>query len=401
MRIKEFNTQKITTNITMSKTKILMTSIVATILITGMIFMSSPQVFAGGPPPTITFCHSEDHEEEVWSVKTNRGHNGWHNGHEANGDHLIDDGQGGSHHASEMDEEACLALNNEDPIDGEKTWTHTDYNWEFCPGVVNPDDHLCYEDTEPPFTNNIDFITADINNEEHDVLADPLDQDNEGKYTVFAQVHSNNNEFSNTNPGAFYALTTVDVLADVDGLRVWENYGKCINQDPEDGPDAMDLKLISPADKPTRAVKAAIADPAGMVTEITEDLYDSDAITFNGVDDYDLKGFDTGDGFFDAMCDNDEMIAELIEIEEDVYEEGFTYEVNAALRIANDLDGDTVLDNQDNCPLDVNLDQADTDSDGAGDVCDVCVGDDFADTDNDGFLCFEDPDDNDDTNPGP
>ncbi len=35
-----------------------------------------------------------------------------------------------------------LEITAADPIEVEKTWTHTDYNWEFCPGVVNPEDQL-------------------------------------------------------------------------------------------------------------------------------------------------------------------------------------------------------------------------------------------------------------------
>jgi hypothetical protein len=52
--IKQFNAEKITTNLTMPRTKILITSIVATILITGMIFMSSPQVFANPQESEVT-----------------------------------------------------------------------------------------------------------------------------------------------------------------------------------------------------------------------------------------------------------------------------------------------------------------------------------------------------------
>ncbi|MBN2454177.1 thrombospondin type 3 repeat-containing protein [Candidatus Woesearchaeota archaeon] len=59
--------------------------------------------------------------------------------------------------------------------------------------------------------------------------------------------------------------------------------------------------------------------------------------------------------------------------------------------VPGDADGDGILDENDNCPLDSNADQADTDSDGAdgvGDVCDNCPLDsnaDQADTDSDGI----------------
>ena len=52
--------------------------------------------------------------------------------------------------------------------------------------------------------------------------------------------------------------------------------------------------------------------------------------------------------------------------------------------VDNDLDNDTIVNAQDNCPNDANADQADNDNDGIGDLCDD-------DDDNDGIL---DEDDN-------
>ncbi len=53
----------------------------------------------------------------------------------------------------------------------------------------------------------------------------------------------------------------------------------------------------------------------------------------------------------------------------------FTATESAALSVVpsieGDSDGDTILDEVDNCLLDINTDQTDTDSDGEGDVCDV------------------------------
>ncbi len=46
----------------------------------------------------------------------------------------------------------------------------------------------------------------------------------------------------------------------------------------------------------------------------------------------------------------------------------------------SDSDGDGIIDEDDNCPTVVNVDQADADGDNVGDVCDICT-----DTDNDGF----------------
>ena len=200
-------------------------------------------------------------------------------------------------------------------IEAEKSWTHTDYNWDEICEIVETSPSVFEEVCRP----------ANINND--DVLADPLDQDGDDKYLVNAKVHPKNNKFQNTNPGAFYALTTVDVKADVDGLTVWENYGDCTD---------FELKLLSPAHKLERAVKVAIADASDDVTELTDNIYDGIGGSITSIDvssahveitdpiaagstvyvlvkfKNDLKGFDTGDGTFDEMCHNDEMVEATI-----------------------------------------------------------------------------------------
>ena len=493
MAIEQFNAEKIITKITIPKTKILITLIVTTILITGMIFMSSPQVFAHKIDTELNFvlsdnsvyegtdvlmtgtvttidtpagggpnnpAHMAENPVNVGTGKIEQGYNfdeslasvcPAHHYHDISSTTPVDGdftklfdttglgGQtlvfrahyttsGGPHGTATFSGTDCTSLEitaGGDPIEVEKTWTHTDYNWDpVCdislgvPGFVNPADGMCY--SEDTFVNDIGFRPANINNVEDDVLADTFSQDSDDKYLVGSNVHPTKDEFQNTQPGAFYALTTIDVQADVDGLTVWENYDDCIDQGvlPAGADDLMDLKLLAPADKPSRAVKIAIADSSRDVTEITDEIYDGIGGEITSIDNNsahvdilreipagstvyvlvkfqdDLKGYDTGDGFFDGMCDNNEMVSELVEEPDDVYTPDFSDLANAALRIGNDYDGDTITNNQDNCPLDANLDQADTDSDGAGDVCDVCEGDDFADKDNDGLLCFEDPDDN-------
>lgn len=60
----------------------------------------------------------------------------------------------------------------------------------------------------------------------------------------------------------------------------------------------------------------------------------------------------------------------------------------------DDIDGDYVCNSQDNCPEDLNVDQADSDGDGWGDLCDACIND-PTDTDGDGVPdCNEDCPDN-------
>ena len=202
----------------------------------------------------------------------------------------------------------------------EKSWTHTDYNWDqVCDGYVNATGFCVVSDVD---NTEIGFRPANINTD--DVLADSLPLDSNGNYTAFAQVHKNN-KFSNTNPGAFYALTTMVTTSSVSSVTVIEDYSDCTT-----GVDHM-LNLHNDK-KLDRSVKVAIADPNGDVTEITDELYDgingsispisTSSATVNidrEIDaestvyvlvkfQDDLKGFDTGDGIFDDMCHNTETV---------------------------------------------------------------------------------------------
>ncbi len=390
-----------------------MTSIVATILITGMVAMSSPQAFAGENPP-VRICHWEG-DTSLW-VPTTLDFNGWDKGHKDKHhdgptfDFLIK--------LDESEDEICLALNEvSDPIEVEKSWTHTDYNWDpFClnnglAGFVNPDNGLCYSDDG--FINEIPFTPRNINNILDDVLADPLpfdDQEGVDKYTVFAQLHRE--KFSNTNPGAFYALTTVDVFEDLDALWVTENYNLCTNPDADDATDDGILKFVSK--KITRNVKVAVADLSGDVTELTDLLYDIGPAALDADLDSaevhiegalatehltagstvyvlvkfqdNLRGDTAAGNQFMAMCDNtEEVTAEIGGIA------ATPVVAEAALKIANDSDLDGVNNNKDNCPFTPNEDQADADGDGIGDVCDDCFGDNSSGN-NDGDLFCNDTD---------
>ncbi len=309
-------------------------------------------------------------------------------------------------------------------IDVVKTWTHTDYNWGLVCDI--PESTLvgdrCFvdqEDVGPARQANIDN-NGENSDPDDDVLADPLLQDDTPKYLVHAQVNQRNDKFQNTNPGAFYALTTVVLSSDVAELHVEEDYSECFTDEGEYTEGDMDmLKFVSK--KPTRNVKVAVADSNGDVTELTDLLYDIPGAIVAGssgamiwIEDEThltegstvyvlvkfqdaLKGFDTGDGDFDDMCMNTETVTPVIdETDQPVVA------ASADLRITNDIDEDGVLDKADNCPFVANAGQEDADGDGVGDDCDACPGvDDNADVDQDGLACFEDDDDGDACNPDP
>lgn len=240
-------------------------------------------------------------------------------------------------------EDAC-------PTEVEKTWTHTDYNWDqICdislgvPGFVNATGFCVVSDVD---NTEIGFRPANINNVLDDVLADPLPLDSNGNYIAFAQVHRND-KFSNTNPGAFYALTTVVVTSNLSSVTVSENYDQCT----DDGKGI--LKFVSK--KITRNVKVTIADPNGDVTEITDDLYDIPNAIMADINSADididlgedipagstiyvlvkfqdnLKGKDAPSGIFDDMCDNNEEVGAF----DGNVEPFFSTLAEAALRITN------------------------------------------------------------------
>lgn len=143
-----------------------------------------------------------------------------------------------------------------------KSWTHTDYNWdERCDGYVNSTSGLCQDSMIN--STEIGFRPANINTDD-DVLADELANDGTD-YLLNAQVKKNG-KFSNTNPGAFYALTAVNVTENIDGLTVLEEYSDCTVTE--------EMLQLHNQNKQSRSVKVAIADPSGDITEITDDIYD-------------------------------------------------------------------------------------------------------------------------------
>ena len=321
----------------------LTTTILTAILVATLAFvpLTHQQVFAGNP--NVTFCHFDG--EDGWIVE-NASFNGWENGHELKHfdgtyyDFLIVDND---------TEQLCDQLINGVPFDGFKTWTHTDYNWDsVCDEPSVKVGELCVfpdESTELPRPANINNNGED-GDPDDDVLADSLDPDDQGISDGISDVQvkvKRNGEISNMIPGAIYALTTVNVLTDLDMLEVDENYGDCTD---------TELELLN-QNNLSRNVKVAVADPNGDVTEVTDRLYDELdlGVVLVGIDDslatvkindanlltngstvfvlvkFDdkLKGidYDSINGGEPFSCLNDEMVTSIIG-EEDPF--GLTFE---------------------------------------------------------------------------
>ncbi|MCW8853254.1 MAG: thrombospondin type 3 repeat-containing protein, partial [Gammaproteobacteria bacterium] len=63
----------------------------------------------------------------------------------------------------------------------------------------------------------------------------------------------------------------------------------------------------------------------------------------------------------------------------------FNWDYALAWRLASDLDGDGIADNQDNCPVNANTNQTDTDNDTIGDACDNDIDGDGTPNESDAF----------------
>jgi hypothetical protein len=252
-----------------------------------------------------------------------------------------------------FDLDAIEALNLEETscaeVEAEKTWTHTDYNWDpVCRGYYNATSVQCEvseQDNTP-----LDLSPANINGDIfpfETVLADELQIDANGNYTAFAQVHKN--KFKNTNPGAFYALTTVNVTSSLDSLTVDELYDECTGG--EQSGNGI-LQFVSKKD--TRNVKVAVANSTGFVTELTDDLYyeiggnitaSLDNATVNITNSTYLEEGSTVYvlvKFQDNLRDPTGIIEEMCTNFEDVtartLDDSNTVSVNATLRISSDPD---------------------------------------------------------------
>jgi hypothetical protein len=102
---------------------------------------------------------------------------------------------------------------NEDPVD----WELVDLDGDGIP------------ETRIPIDNDGDglFNEDDVDCPDGSYLGDQLPQDAQDFYVLEAVVHPKNNKVSSYNPGQYYAVSTVNVLSDVDMLTIEEDWGDC------------------------------------------------------------------------------------------------------------------------------------------------------------------------------
>jgi hypothetical protein len=114
---------------------------------------------------------------------------------------------------------------SEDPVDLNSDGNPIDNDGD---GLFNEDDVDCPDGTYP---------------------GDPLPRDAEGNYTLEAVVKKNG-KVSSYNPGQYYAVSTVNVLADVDGLTIEDDFCECAigELSPRQGGGSVVIVQVGPED---------------------------------------------------------------------------------------------------------------------------------------------------------
>jgi hypothetical protein len=132
-------------------------------------------------------------------------------------------------------------------------------------GLFNEDDVDC-----PDGTSLGDQLPAD--------LGDPEDP-NDDTYLIEAVVNSKNDKVSSYNPGQYYAVSTVNVLSDVDKLTIEEEWGDCgIGElNPKNGGGKVVIVMVGEDGKAYQVLdaqdEAVTVDPVtGMARVVLEDV---------------------------------------------------------------------------------------------------------------------------------
>jgi hypothetical protein len=150
---------------------------------------------------------------------------------------------------------------NEDPVDFEAEDVDGNGIYDDIPidndgdGLYNEDDVDCPDGSYPG-----DPLPAD--------MGDPEDPDDDIFY-LEAIVHPKNNKVSSYNPGQFYAVSTVNITADVDQLTIVENYTDVI---------AQGIGVLNPTNGGGRLVVVKVVD------DVAYQIMDanSENVTFSG-----------------------------------------------------------------------------------------------------------------------
>jgi len=112
------------------------------------------------------------------------------------------------------------------PVVVDKHWSYT--NVAFA--LDNDGDGLVDEDPVDLIDNDVDGLVDEDPAEYAEYsLGDPLPMDIYGNYVLTATVK--NNTIRNINPGQFYAVSTVEVLEDMDELVIIEDYSDVVAAD--------------------------------------------------------------------------------------------------------------------------------------------------------------------------
>ncbi|MBA7571633.1 hypothetical protein ES708_13399 [subsurface metagenome] len=157
-----------------------------------------------------------------------------------------------------------------------------DVEYEEGPGIEVDKDYrytnVCFEkdnDGDGLFSEDpIDGIDNDLDGlvDEDDVdcpsgtnLGYLLPMSAEGNYTLEAVIHPKNNKVRSYNPGQYYAVSTVNVLVDVDELIIVEDWSACTDPpisvlNPKKGGGSVVIVQVGPGDDVAYQILNATSD---------------------------------------------------------------------------------------------------------------------------------------------